>query len=788
LQLFLRAASPAILSLLAVGILAMEAEAQVRGVKVDGKAVQDYVSEHQGKRWAVVIGIDDYEKVPPLKYAVADAKAMAKILERRGFQVMGIYNRDATRRKIVGALGDKLIKKVAVQDSVLIFYAGHGETLKVEGGKEMGYLLPVEGEQEALAETGISMGVIRELADALPTKQVLFIVDACYGGIAGQRFRALPKMTEDYLRAITRERGRQLITAGGVDQQAMEGPEWGHSVFTYYLLEGLDKGLADLNEDGIIPASELYMYLDQHVFAAAQLKGHNQRPELWALAAERGEFVFFTDLSQKAQAAPPTEFETERQLLTAERQRLEAERKIVELQKKQAEEKAKLAAEDLRRQIELERQEFEKRQAAEAARLEAERRKLEEERAKYAALESQGTQAARERREFERRQAEESKRLEAERRKLEDDRSRLAALEQRTARLDQERQEFERRQAEQEAQLEAERRKLEAERGRIASLESQGVQVGRERQEFERRQAAEAARLEQERRKLDEERARLAAEQAKQEEEAKRIAEERRKLAQQPAILEARARAYEAPRRQFEEIKGKDGAPMVLIPAGEFTMGSEDGSSDEKPVHRVYLNSYYLDRYEVTVGRYAAFLTATGNKRPLKWSDADMPADSDRPVIGVDWDDANAYCQWADKRLPTEAEWEKAARGPEALKYPWGSEEPLAVHAHFGKCCEWNGYKTVQPVGSMEAGMGPYGNYELAGNVWEWVADWYEKDYYESSPNRNPAGPPKGKKKVFRGGSWYYVPFKIRITDRAYDAPSYRDVILGFRCAKDAPR
>ena len=105
-------------------------------------------------------------------------------------------------------------------------------------------------------------------------------------------------MTESYLRTITRERGRQLITAGGPDQQAMEGPEWGHSVFTYYLLEGLGKGLADENGDGIIPASELYGYLDTRVFGAAQLKGHTQRPELWALAAEKGEFVFFAGTAE----------------------------------------------------------------------------------------------------------------------------------------------------------------------------------------------------------------------------------------------------------------------------------------------------------------------------------------------------------------------------------------------------------------------------------------------------------------------------------------------------------
>lgn len=263
-----------------------------RGVKVIGKPPAQFVADQFGKSWAVVIGIDDYEKAPRLKYGVADAKAMTTALTQQGFQVTTLYNQQATKAAIERELGDKLVDRVGEQDHVVIFYAGHGETKTAKGGKTMGYLLPVQGQQEALSETAISMGRIKELADALPSKQVLFLVDTCYGGIAGQQFRStLPAMTVAYLRQITRERGRQLITAGGPDQRAMESPEWGHSVFTYYVLEGL-KGLADLNADGIIPASELYSYLDSRVFSAAQMKGHTQRPELWSLAAEKGEFVF----------------------------------------------------------------------------------------------------------------------------------------------------------------------------------------------------------------------------------------------------------------------------------------------------------------------------------------------------------------------------------------------------------------------------------------------------------------------------------------------------------------
>lgn len=264
------------------------------GIAVDGRDAAEYVTEHTGAGWAVVIGIDGYQYAPKLRYAVSDAREVARVLGEQGFQTTVLYDTQATRRAIVSELGGKLVKKVSPRDRVLIYYAGHGVEQKVEGGKVMGYLLPVDGEMDDFAGTSISMGLIKELADALPSKHVLFVIDSCYGGIAGQSFRSanLSKATEDYVRFITRERGRQVITAGGADQEALESPEWGHSVFTHYFLNGIEEGLADLNNDGIIPASELYTYLDSRVYAAAQLKGHTQRPELWSLAAEKGEFVF----------------------------------------------------------------------------------------------------------------------------------------------------------------------------------------------------------------------------------------------------------------------------------------------------------------------------------------------------------------------------------------------------------------------------------------------------------------------------------------------------------------
>ena len=266
---------------------------ELRGISVQGKPPAEYIASQTGRNWAVVIGIDEYREVRRLKYAVKDAQSVAQVLRKQGFQVVTLFNDQATRHSILKELGTNLISKVKPEDRVLVFYAGHGETLVVTKDRKMGYLVPVEGQKDALVASGISMGHIRELANILPARHVLFLIDVCYGGIAGQRFRSLSPFTEAYIKLITREPGRQLITAGGADQRAIEGPEWGHSVFSFYLLEGLGKGLADLNDDGIIPASELYTYLDQRVYTAAQLIGHTQRPEFWALSGEKGEFVFF---------------------------------------------------------------------------------------------------------------------------------------------------------------------------------------------------------------------------------------------------------------------------------------------------------------------------------------------------------------------------------------------------------------------------------------------------------------------------------------------------------------
>jgi formylglycine-generating enzyme required for sulfatase activity len=260
-------------------------------------------------------------------------------------------------------------------------------------------------------------------------------------------------------------------------------------------------------------------------------------------------------------------------------------------------------------------------------------------------------------------------------------------------------------------------------------------------------------------------------------------------LAAQPAMaaapVEKGAKELATGQKPSQEtlagVKPPEGA-MVVVPAGEFMMGSAAGDSDEQPEHKVYLDSFSMDVYEVTVGQYAAFLQAKGIDPPSDWKTMNQSANQKRPIANVDSTDASAYCKWAGKRLPTEAEWEKAARGTDGRLYPWGNDAPTPLHANFGKP-EWNNHAVLAPVGSFEAGKSPYGIYDMAGNVWEWVNDWYDYNYYKSSPSQNPTGPSKGGTKAIRGGSWYSNPRAIRSANRSLISPTDQG-LNGFRCAK----
>jgi iron(II)-dependent oxidoreductase len=224
---------------------------------------------------------------------------------------------------------------------------------------------------------------------------------------------------------------------------------------------------------------------------------------------------------------------------------------------------------------------------------------------------------------------------------------------------------------------------------------------------------------------------------------------------------------------------------MVLIPAGEFVMGRDDPGADHGPAHRVRLRAFFLDRHEVTNAEYLRYSQATGKPLPEYWgmerfrSGPDFPA---HPVIGVSWREARDFARWAGKRLPTEAEWEYAARGGRVgLPYPFGTtiDPSQANYAAKGP--------SPGPVAVGQFPPNGYGLFDMAGNVVEWVADYYAPDTYAQSPLQQPSGPKRGKLRVIRGGGWHSGPFCTRLDFRNALPANWRDINVGFRCAKDAP-
>lgn len=232
-------------------------------------------------------------------------------------------------------------------------------------------------------------------------------------------------------------------------------------------------------------------------------------------------------------------------------------------------------------------------------------------------------------------------------------------------------------------------------------------------------------------------------------------------------------------------VAPKDGMLMRYVPAGSFVMGSDMGAGNEKPAHDVYLDSFWIDQTEITNEMYSLCETAgdcPAPKMPNSYSRSSYYGNDEfanYPVIYVDWDMASAYCAWADRRLPTEAEWEKAARGTTGYIYPWGGDAVCENVNAMG--CKGE----TSPVGEYVLGKSPYGLFDMAGNVMEWVADWYDSEYYQYSPRENPLGPSTGSRHVLRGGSWKSNEFSLRSTFRSGLVPDEANLyLIGFRCAQ----
>lgn len=251
---------------------------------------------------------------------------------------------------------------------------------------------------------------------------------------------------------------------------------------------------------------------------------------------------------------------------------------------------------------------------------------------------------------------------------------------------------------------------------------------------------------------------------------------------------------------------------MIFIPAGEFIMGAPPEApsfceAPEKPAHNVYLDEFWIDKYEVTNSQYHECVKAGRCSQPHfddgecvllqgeKWQKGVLPGDfrgGTQPVVCVDWEQARNFCKWAGKRLPTEAQWEKSARGTDGRLYPWGNEWRNGVANFCDMSCKlrWrdetynDGFEFTAEVGSFPFGASPYGVHDLAGNVWEWTADWYDECYYAISERANPLGAQSGEYRVIRGGSWHLDPPQLRATNRKSAAPTESFSYLGFRCAR----
>jgi formylglycine-generating enzyme required for sulfatase activity len=229
-------------------------------------------------------------------------------------------------------------------------------------------------------------------------------------------------------------------------------------------------------------------------------------------------------------------------------------------------------------------------------------------------------------------------------------------------------------------------------------------------------------------------------------------------------------------------VNPKDDAEMVYVPAGEFLMGSNEshGSPHESPQHTVYLDGYWIYKTPVTVTQYWKFCLATGRKLPPP----QHASKDNHPAVNVSWEDASAYARWAGAALPTEAQWEKAARGTDGRMFPWGNN----LESVKRRSATLNDEEQTKPVGSHPEVSSPYGAQDMTGNVWQWCADWYDENYYRNGPARNPSGPPTGTLRVLRGGRWFYnQPNFFPAAYRNSCAPKYWLNLCGFRCVVRPP-
>lgn len=731
---------------LVAGVLIVMTLPQAQAETARGIFVSPTTGVSVGTVWGVFVGVSQYQnKSLNLTYADRDAHSLyvffsdhfAGRISPDHFQLL--TNDKATRGRVLQTLHETL-RLAEPEDLVIISLALHG--LPDPAGNDL-YFLAYDTDPNYPEDRAISQYDLIKQIQRSKARKIVLILDACHAGAFGASSTILRGASSAEVNRMLATLGQvqdgiAVLTSSSAAEASHEGAEFcgGHGAFTCALVEGL-KGKADTDRNGLVQIRELFDYAYHEVkqltkgvqHPAIEGRYDNGLPLATTLSTEDQKSLGMTKKEMKF-----TDYE-------GLKTRAEYQSKL---------EKAWTAVDGIGKMRELPPesrlsaisqfvQEFpeDNRHRTDADKL-ADQIKLE---AKQGELEQQ-------------KQLEVSRARAAVQAKLEQAWTSV----QSTARQGD---------AEPKNRLLALNRFLQdfpddnRYRGEAEALADQ-LRLDRNKKELKQQKQLE---LSQSR----------AANQSKKEPREPK----------QPEI--ARAPIYDAGREPGSnlqrEITGRDGAPMVLIPSGEFVMGSS-ATSDERPAHRVDLDAYYIDTFEVTISRYAKFLEAvTTQQAPHQWNTVKLTEDGDRPIIGVNWSDADAYCRWTEKRLPTEAEWEKAARGTDGRKYPWGDEDPREDMANFGRCCGWSGFGLLAVVGTYKAGKSPYGVFDLAGNVWEWIADWYDPHYYKTSPDRNPTGPSSGRDKVMRGGSWSNRAGDLRASTRDKVSPTYRNFSIGFRCA-----
>jgi formylglycine-generating enzyme required for sulfatase activity len=737
-------------------------------------------------KFALIIGNSEYED-PNLARLTApgeDVNDLAAVLRAPaigGFdQVTTLVNElSATIRRAIA----RFFALKTADDLLLLYFSGHGV---LDDRGEL-FLATKDTERDLVRGTAIPASYITGEMDGSRSRRQVLVLDCCHSGAFTRGSKGVVGASVGTASAFEGTGyGRVVLTATDATQFAWEGDrvigQAENSLFTHYLIQGLQTGEADIDADGRITLDNLYDYVYGQVVKATP----KQTPGKWSYK-QQGDIVIASnpkpvikpaELPRELRDAIESPFAGVREGAVRELDRL--------LHGSQP--GLALAALDALKQLTED----------------------DSNRVKNAAL---GVVNAYE-------EAKSAK----ERTLAQGEQERIAREQADAARLERERAE------------QARLAKEDAERERVAREKAEHERIAKEKAESERveREKAQAARLARE--KVEQEQ--LAKESAERERVAREKREQAESLTVAPVAMPERkgmgagilqnsrlllgivagivallvcgvviiAVALNAlapkpsatpvlallPNAAGSTKTAADGSLMMFVPAGEFTMGSsaaDTSNPNEKPQHPVYLDAFWIGKYEVTNALYKKCVDAGRCTAPdiSYWPKGTIPSGKENhPVVGVGWDDAVAYAQWMGGRLPTEAEWEKAACWDEARKdkrvYPWGNEfDPQKANTFE------SGIRDTTPVDRYPSGASAYGVLDMAGNVWEWVADWYDGGYYGNSPARNPTGPVSGQVRVLRGGSWSGNQGLARCAFRSGITPVARINYVGFRVAQSSP-